>query len=187
MMQKWMSWTIAMAAVIALGAPAGAEIKKFMNICDGKMCPFYELVATPPQGWAAEKDASKQNKVQMFVPRGKNFGNADALIYVKVSYKDKDLDLSQFISNSQQRWRGAVPDSKITKMPVVERTNGKAAFQPYQYENPGRPDQPFEYVAFGEDNDNEGNTFTLMIAVTGGDRKAIENAFAPYQAFLRAH
>jgi hypothetical protein len=186
MPNKLVFWAI-VAATAALSATARAEVKKYMNMCDGKLCPSYELVATPPQGWELEKKATKQNKVQMFVPRGKTFGDADALIYVKVSYKEKDLELAQFIATSQERWRQAVPKTKITKMPPVERANGKAAFQPYQYENPGHPGQPFEYVAFGEDSDNDGNTFTLMITATGGDQKAIEKIDAVYQAFLRAH
>jgi hypothetical protein len=182
-----MRGTIAAAAMVALCTGAQAEVKKFMNIGAGQLTPFYELVATPPDGWVLEKEASKQNGMQMLVPKGKTFGNAGALIYVKVSHKQKDLELPQFIANSQDRWRKSVPDSKITKLPEVARSNGRAAFQPFQYENPSRSQQAFEYVAFGEDGDKDGNTFTLMVVITGRDRKAIEKAATSYSAFLRAH
>ena len=176
-----------MAGVIALSANAHAEVKKFMNIAGGKMQPFFRLEVTPPKGWIMEEQATKKYGVQMLVPKGKTFANADALIYVKVSYKPNDLDQAQFIKNSQDRWREEVPDSKITKMPEVARANGKPAFLPYQYENPSQPKQPFEYVSFGEDGDKDGNTFNLMVTITGGDRQVIEKAAASYNEFLRAH
>ena len=187
MLKKSISCLIAMAGVIALSANAHAEVKKFMNIAGGKMQPFFRLEVTPPKGWIMEEQATKKYGVQMLVPKGKTFANADALIYVKVSYKPKDLDQAQFIKNSQDRWREEVPDSKITKMPEVARANGKPAFLPYQYENPSQPKQPFEYVSFGEDGDKDGNTFNLMVTITGGDRKVIEKAAASYNEFLRAH
>jgi hypothetical protein len=178
---------MAAAALASLCTAAQAEVKKFMNISGGQLTPFYELVATPPDGWIMEKEASKQNGVQMLVPKGKTFGNAEALIYVKVSHKQQDLELPQFIANSQERWRKSVPTTRITKLPEVARANGRAAFLPYQYENPGHPQQAFEYVAFGEDGDKDGNTFTLMVVITGRDRKQIEKAATSYNAFLRAH
>src|SRR3954470_3817698 len=146
MLRKSISCFIGIAGVIALGANAHAEVKKFMDIAGGKMQPFFRLEATPPKGWIVEEEATKKYGVQMLVPKGKTFANADALIYVKVSYKQKDLDQAQFIKNSHDGWREAVPDTKIAKMPEVTRANGKAAFLPYQYENPSQPKQPFEYV-----------------------------------------
>jgi hypothetical protein len=187
MQNRWKPWPTAIAALIALGVSAQADVKKFMKICDGKICPFFELVATPPDGWILEKEATKQNNAQMFAPKGKTFRDAEALIYVKVSVRQNEQPLDDFVKVSQDRWRQSKPDTKITKMPEVARANGKGAFQPYQYENPSTRGQPFEYVAFGEDDDSDGNKFFIMVAITGGDRKAIEKAGAPYRAFLGAH
>ena len=187
MRNSWM-WTVATVATIALGANAHAEVKKFMNICGaGKLCPSFELAATPPDAWVIEKDASKQAGMTMMVPKGKNYGNAETLIYIKVSPQQDNQSLEDFIKVSQERWRKATPDTKITKMPEVARKNGKAAFQPYQYENPSQPQQAFEYVAFGEDTDPEGNKYFAMVVMTGRNRKLIEQAGAPYRAFLGAH
>jgi hypothetical protein len=181
-------WTMATAATIALGANAQAEVKKFMNVCGGKLCPFFELAATPPDGWVLEKEASKENRVQMLVPKGKDFHSAEALIYIKVLPQQGEANsLEEFIKVSQDRWRKSVPDTKITKMPEVARKNAKAAFQPYQYENPSQSQQAFEYVAFGEDTDPEGNKYFAMVVITGRNRASIEKAGAPYRAFLGAH
>ncbi len=187
MQVRLISSAMALAAMIALGTPANAEVKKFMNISGGKLAPFFELVVTPPKGWEAEPDASKKNKAQTFVPRGKDYHSAEAVIYVLVYYKPKELEQSQYISDSHERWRKSVPDAKITELPAVERANGKPAFRPYQYENPSRPQQAFEIVAFGEDGDKDGNMFNLKVVITGRDRKAVEKASVPYQTFLRTH
>jgi hypothetical protein len=187
MLKKWIIATISALSVMTLGTSAHAEVQKFMNISGGKMQPYFRLITTPPEGWVVEEQATKKYGVQMLVPKGKTFGDAPALIYVKVSYRQKDTDQAKFIKDSNDYWLGKVPDAKITKMPDVTRANGKPAFQLYQYVNPSVPKQPFEYLAFGEDSDKDGNTFNLMITVTGGNQKVIENALPAYNEFLRAH
>ena len=51
---------MALAATLAAGS-VQADVRKFMNTCDGKLCPFYQLVLTPPDGWVIEQ-ASEQEK-----------------------------------------------------------------------------------------------------------------------------
>lgn len=167
--------------------PARAEVQKVMQACSGKLCPSFSLVLTPPSDWNVDKAASEENRVQMLIPRGMNFHDARAIIYIRVSAKDKDQPLSDFIRVSQERWRQAVADTKILKMPVVERGNGKAAFEPFRYENPSRPQQPFEIVAFGTDTDKDGNDFILTVVMSGKDQKALEQAHDSYLELLRRH
>jgi hypothetical protein len=167
---------------------AQAEIRKLMGVGDGKLTPRFELILTPPKGWVQEKEASKANGVQMLVLRGKNFHSAPALMYVKISYRrDKEQTVEQFVENSQRRWRESVPDTKIEKLADVERADGRPAYLSYRYENPSRPQQRFEAVSFGLDSDKDGNDFFVMVAVTGKDKKAIDQAMATYNAFLKAH
>lgn len=166
---------------------AGAEVQKIMQVCNGKLCPSFTLVLTPPADWDLDKAASEENRVQMLVPRGTNFHDARAVIYVRVSLKDKGQPLSDFIRVSQERWRQAVADTKISKLPPVERGNGKGAFEPFRYENPSRPQQPFELVAFGTDTDKDGNDFILTVVMSGKDQKVIEQAQASYLELLRGH
>ena len=43
---------IVLTLAATLAAPsAQAEVQKFMNTCDGKLCPYYQIVLTPPDGW----------------------------------------------------------------------------------------------------------------------------------------
>lgn len=184
----------AIAAAIAgiQAAPAHAEVKKFVYLCGGdqngvRMCPNYQLVLKGPDGWQVDKAASEKNKVQMIVPKGTTFGDAPALIYVKVSLRRKDEPIDKFIEMSHVRWKESVPDAKITRLGETERTNGKAAFVTYRFDNPSRPQQTAEIVSYGFDADNDGNEFVLMVVMTGREKKALDQADKPYKALLRAH
>jgi len=185
-----------LAPAIALGmltamlaqSTAQAEVKKFVSLCGAqKICPFYRLALNPPPGWVEEPEASKRYGLQMLVPRGRTFGNADVLLYVKVSVKLKDQDIPAFIAVSQSRWKQSVPDTKISRIDDVPRKNGMPAFISYRYENPSRPGQAFEAVSYGHDKDKDGNTFVLMVALTGGKKEAIDQAMDAYREFLRNH
>ena len=177
-------------AVLAFTLTAGvaqAEVRKLMKLGPGTLIPYFELLLTPPKGWTEEKEASKQNGVQILVPRGRHFGNAPALMYVKVSNRLDKQSLEEFVGNSQKRWREQVTDTKIEKLTDVQRTSGQPAFASYRYENPSRPQQRFEAVSFGIDKDNDGNEFFVMVALTGRDKKAIDRGMTPYNAFLKVH
>ena len=78
-------------------------------------------------------------------------------------------------------------DTKIEKIADVERTSGQPAFVSYRYENPSQPQQRFEAVSFALDKDKDGNTFFVMVALTGKDKKAIDQAMGAYNEFLKAH
>ncbi len=186
MIGRFSALVIALTFALA-AASAQAEIRKLMKLGDGSLTPHFELILTPPKDWVEDKVASRENGVQMLLPRGRNFGNAPALMYVKVSYRRDKQSLEDFVGNSQKRWREQVPDSKIEKLPDVGRASGQPAYLSYRYENPSRPQQRFEAVSFGIDSDKDGNDFFLMVAVTGKDKKAIDQAMPSYNAFLKAH
>ena len=177
---------IALAFTLSV-ASAPAEIRKLMQFGDGKLTPSFELVLTPPKDWVEDKAASRDNGVQVMVPRGKTFGNAPAVMYVKVSSRPDSQSVEDFVRVSQERWRGSVRDTKIERIADVGRANGQPTFVSYRYENPSRPQQRFEAVSFAIDKDNDGNSFFVMVALTGREKKAIDRAMAPYNAFLKQH
>src|SRR6266513_395070 len=76
-----------LAAALIACASAHAEVQKFLNPCGQQLCASYQLVLTPPDGWAIDKQANRQNKIQVMVPNGTNFATADPLIYVEVFYR----------------------------------------------------------------------------------------------------
>jgi hypothetical protein len=148
---------LSMIFLAALGANAGAEVEKFIQIGDGQLRPYFRLKFTPPVGWAQDPKATQENGMPIYVPKGKTFGDAPALMYIRVSYN------------------------------ADKRANGKVDFQIYHFVNPSKPQQAYELMAYGEDADKDGNSYFLMIALTAAAQKAIDSAEADYRAGLRAH
>jgi hypothetical protein len=176
---------IALALLLAL--PASAEVEKFMSIRSGQMQPYFRLKFTPPKGWVEDKEATKENGLPIYVPEGKDYGNAPALMYIQVTYNSDKRTLEKFIEVAHERWKEAVKDTKIDKLANEKRTNGMPDFQIYHFVNPSHPQQAYEMMAYGEDKDNDGNTFFLMIGLTGASQQALDAAEAAYRAGLRAH
>jgi hypothetical protein len=167
---------------------AQAEVKNFLEMCPGqRLCPYYRLVLKLPPDWVEEAEATREYRMQFLVPRGRTFGNAEALLYVKISPQRDNQELADFIRVSQSRWKESVRDSKITRIEDVTRTNGMPAFVSYRYENPSVPQQAFEAVSFAHDKDGDGNTYVLMVALTGRKKEAIDRAMDAYREFLRNH
>ena len=178
---------LSMIFFVALGATANAEVEKFMQLGDGQLRPYFRLKFTPPQGWVQDAKASQENGVPIYVPKGKTFGDAPALMYIRVSYNADKRSMEKFIEVAHERWKNAVKDSKIDKLADEKRANGKADFQIYHFVNPSKPQQAYEVMAYGEDTDTDGNSYFLMIALTAPAQKAIDSAETDYRAGLRAH
>lgn len=173
--------------IILLASPAAAEVEKFVQFGNGQLQPFYRLKFTPPDGWVQDAEATKQNQLPIYVPKGKNFGNAPALMYIRVSYNSDKRTMDKFIEVAHERWMASVKDSKILKLTDEKRANGKADFRIYRFVNPSKPQQAYEMMAYGEDMDKDGNDFFLMIALTGAKQKALDEAEADFRKGLRAH
>jgi hypothetical protein len=175
--------------LLACSGSAKSEVMLFLDLCGAQMiCPSYQLVVTPPPGWVIEEEATRRYMIQMLVPKGKTFGNAEALIYVKVyRHADRKQPLADYAQRSNARWRVAVPDSKISRLTDVARANGKPGFVRFAYENPSRPEQAYEMDAFGYDSDKEGHEFVLQVVMSGRAKKQLELAEKDYIAFLKAH
>ncbi len=175
-------------ALIFCGGSARAEVRKFMNPCGEKLCPYYQLALTPPEGWVIDQAATSTNKVQIMVPKGETFGTAPALIYVQVFYHtDKQQPLANFARVSNARWLATVSNAKISALPAVERANGKPAFLRFAFENPSNAQQAYEVGSFSTDADADGNEFVLDVVLTGGAKQALDRADKDYVAFLKAN
>jgi hypothetical protein len=165
----------ATALMFCRAAAAHAEVQKFINPCGGQqLCPSFQLVMTPPDGWVLDAQATKENNVQIMVPKGKTFATAQPLMYVRVFYhKDKQQTLDDFARVSNERWLAASAKAKIAALAAVARTNGKPGF--------------LRFRAFGLDSDKDGNEFVLDVVMTGNSKKTLDRAEKDYVAFLKAN
>ena len=178
-----------LAAALALCGAARAEVQKFMNPCGGQqLCASFRLVLNPSDGWEQDAQATKENNVQIIVPKGTNFASAEPLIYVQVFYhRDKQQSLADFARVSNARWLAASAKAKIAELPAVARANGNPGFLRFAYENPGKAQQAYEVGAFGIDADKDGNEYVLNVVMTGNSRKALDGAEKDYVGFLKAN
>jgi hypothetical protein len=178
---------LSLVLLAALAAKAEAEVEKFMQIEGNQLHPYFRLKFTPPAGWVQDAKATQEYGVPMYIPQGTNFGNAPALMYIKVAYNSDKRSMEKFIEVAHERWLNSVSDSKIDKLANEKRMNGLADFQIYHFFNPSKPQQAYEMMAYGEDKDKDGNSYFLMISLTAATQKAIDAAEADYRAGLRAH
>jgi len=181
------SLALSLVLLAALGCSAGAEVEKFIRFGDDQLNPYFRLKFAPPKGWVQDADATREHGLPIYVPVGMNFGNAPALMYIRVSYNSDKRSMDKFIEVAHERWKQAVKDSKIDQLASEKRANGMPDFQIYRFVNPSRPQQAYELMAYGEDKDKDGNSYFLMIALTAADQKAIDAAEPDYRAGLRAH
>jgi hypothetical protein len=176
-----------LVAGLIAGAPAHAEIEKFMEHCDGKLCAFFRAPIVIPDGWVENAEATKELRVQMLLPKGQEFEAAPAKIYVLVRYlKDKD-PLAAVIQTAHRDWQARDKRAKVTKLGDVARANGKPAFVRHQFEAPKLKEQGFEATSLALDADKDGNTYVVVVCLSSNTREAYKSAEAAYLSILKAY
>jgi hypothetical protein len=164
--------------------PAKAEIEKFMNRCDGKLCAFFRASIAIPDGWVEDKEATKYFRSQFLLPKGVEFEKAPAKIYVVVRYNRKKQPISDFMPGSITDWQSRAKDATITKLDDLPRGGGKPAFERHRFEAASLPEQGYELQAVTTDGDKDGNEFIVTITLSADSREAFKAAEPAYLAIL---
>jgi hypothetical protein len=176
----------AATALAGLASPlASAEIQKRMILCQGgKLCPWFQARVAPPKGWIEDKEGGAQHFVEMFLPDKKEVSESDPLIYVQTSYHRDQQTLVENVKMNQDLWRKSEPQVRIAALAPVPRGAGKEPFQVFLYENPSRPEQAFEKMAYGLEPLPDGGHYILTIADTAPTRQAIDDSSEAFQTIL---
>jgi len=172
-------------AVFAVSSPAKSEIEKFMRHCSGKLCLYYRASVAVPEGWQEDEASSRAMNVQIFVPQGKTFDNAGAIIYTTVKFNRDKTPIATLVAEDHANWRKKARDVKIERLPEVARAAGQEPFLQYQFEMPSRKAQPFERVATTGDVDKDGNAFLVAVVLTATSMKALKAAEPAYLTILK--
>jgi hypothetical protein len=170
---------------LLLALPAHAEIEKFMNLCDHKMCGFFRASITLPDGWVEDKEATKYFNSQFLLPKGIDFDNAKAKIYVVVRYNRNKQPISDFVPDAVADWRSRAKDAKITRLEDLPRGDGKPVFERRLFEAKSLKEQGYELQSVTTDGDKDGNKFIVTITLSANSREAFEAAEPAYLAILR--
>jgi hypothetical protein len=176
-------------AIIVLWAamPARAEIEKFMNRCDGKLCAFFRVSITVPDGWVEDKEATDYFKVQMLLPKNVEFDKAPAKIYAIARYNRNKQPISDFLPETIKDWRSRAKDAKITRLDDLSRGGGNVAFVRRQFEARSLAEQGYELQAVTTDSDKDGNEFIVTITLSANSSEALKSAEPAYLAILRKY
>ncbi|WP_456748819.1 hypothetical protein [Bradyrhizobium sp. USDA 4354] len=151
--------------------PARAEVDKIIHVCDRqeRLCPEFRPRVITPDGWVRDEAASVKYGASMFVPNGKNFGEAEAIIYAEGRYNKGRTKLVQWVAASDRDWATTSgKNAKIAKLPSV---NSKVIIN--RYDNPSLKDQPVEVIAHYADLDKDGNSYVVRLAVSGKNERAV--------------
>ena len=175
---------VLLVAAGLLAAPARAEIEKFMNPCDGKLCAFFRVSITVPDGWVEDKEATDYFKLQMLLPKGIAFDKAPAKIYAVARYNPKKLPIADFASDSINDWKSRAKNSKIVKLDDLTRGPGKTRYVRYQFDAASLKEQGYELQAITKDMDKDGNEYAVTITLSANSLAARKAAEPAFQAIL---
>lgn len=160
-------------AIVSCGAmfPARAEVDKIIHVCDRqeRLCPEFRPRVIAPDGWVRDEAASLKYGASMFVPHGKKFGNAQAIIYAEGRYNKDRTELVQWVAASDRDW--ATTSGKNAKIATLPSTNPKVIIN--RYDNPSLKDQPIEVIAHYADLDEDGNSYVVRLAISGRNEAAV--------------
>jgi hypothetical protein len=183
--------SVAFLAMAGLAGPADAKIETSLNHCKGEngvmqLCPVYRPSFAPPKGWSTDKESAAAQGVSIFVPPGKTFRNAPALIYGEARPNPEKIPLAQWIANSDGRWLQSLKGSKIEELPAGDLGAGKREVIVHRYVNPSK-NQPVEIIGYFAENDADGNAYVVRLTLSGLSAKAVEAARPLFDETLKAY
>ena len=141
--------------LLALAAPAQAEILKFMIPSEkGLSAKWWPKVPALP-GWHQDMGASEHFSLNALAPDGSTFARAEAVMLAKANYKPRQpkiTTLAQLVEDDRKSTLAVLPDARITSLPDMKDADGKRlvvrAFAPGK-DGKGN----WEAVAYGEEGD----------------------------------
>jgi hypothetical protein len=166
---------------ILLSVPliAVPEIEKVGQVCEQGVCLAWwpKLVSAP--GWHHERAASFQNGVNVQVPDGLMFSNAETVIYAKAAYKARipeAISLAAFIKNDQNEFRKDDPSIAITEVTPLKTKDGKA-FASYTFFPKDKGN--WEEVSYGEEGE-----YYLIFTISSRSHAGLLGALPVFEQYI---
>lgn len=176
---------------ISVVSTAQAEIKKRAKLCDGgdisKLCPFFLPSFKVPDGWIRDERKGNQLGVDLFLPTGKNFGNAPALIYADARPLGDGVTLEQWVNSSDEKWKNAGTGATVSSLSPSEFDVGKPELLFRRYENKALKSQPSEIIAYFVEQDEQKHSYVVRLVVSGLSEKDVSEASKTFAVMLKAY
>ncbi len=170
---------VLLAVLLLVPVTSLPEIEKVGWTCEKGICLAWWPKLEPAKGWHHERGASIANGVNVQVPDGFTFSNAETVIYAKASYKPripKITSLDMFIKDDQDEFNKNDLGIAITKVPSMKTNDGKSMMT-YTFfpKNKGN----WEQVSYGEEGD-----FYLIFTISSRSHEGFINSLPIYEQYI---
>ena len=136
----------------------------------------------PPDDWVHDRDASYENYINMFVPKGQDFANASAVMYARAVYYEKGetvKELDQAIKDDHRGFLGRYPDAKVEEVEAVKTGDGTSlrtfSFTPTTKGH-------WELVAYGREP-----KYVLFFCVSATSKEGLEKNRAAFLTMVASY
>jgi hypothetical protein len=158
---------------------AFAEIEKVGQVCETGICLAWWPKLVPAKGWHHEPRWSFANGINIQVPDGFTFSNAETVIYAKAAYKPRipeTTSLEMFIQSDKDDFLKRDPGILIVEVTPLKTADGKTlrsfTFFPKSKGN-------WEQVSYGEEGD-----FYLIFTISSRSRTGFLDSFEIYEQYI---
>jgi hypothetical protein len=155
------------------------EIEKVGQTCEKGICLAWWPKLEAPKGWHQERGPSLENGVNVQVPDGFTFSNAETVIYAKAEYKPripKTTSLDAFIKDDKDDFLKNDPSTAITKVSPLKTKDGKA-LESYTFFPKDKGN--WEQVSYGEEGD-----FYLIFTISSRSRTGFTDSLPVYEQYI---
>lgn len=173
-----------LAVVAAMIWPVGgsAEMQKIATVCQTGICFHWWPLLPEVPGWSHDREVSLHFGVNMQVPVGATFADAEAVIYAKGSYKPRMVEtksVADLIEKDKKEFLASTPDLEIVEVGPLTTKDGQGlrsfTFTP---RSKGR----WERVSYGEEGD-----FFLSFVVSAKSKEGLQHAMKGYIQFVQQY
>jgi hypothetical protein len=156
-----------------------SEIEKVGRVCGDGVCPAWWPKLALVKGWHHDDEASLANGVNIQVPDGFTFSDAETVIYGRALYKPRNPEatsLEVLIKNDREEFLKENSSIEIAKVFPLKTKDGKALearrFFPKSTGN-------WEEVSYGEEGD-----FYLLFTISSRSSAGFAAALPVYEQYI---
>jgi hypothetical protein len=169
---------IAVYAVL-LVAPGMAEIEKLARPCREGLCFYWWPKLPLVSGWHQDLGPSFENEMDILVPEGSTFSDAETIIYGRAIYKPGETErksVEQLIESDIREFAARFPEATVREADPVTDGDRKqlrsVTFFPKATGN-------WERVAYGEEGD-----YLLIFTLSSRSLEGYNASMATYERIL---
>ena len=158
---------------------AHAEIEKIAQTSEKGICLAWWPKMHPVKGWHHEQDPSIANGINIQVPDGFTYSDAETVIYAAALYKPRNPEttsLEMLINDDKEEFIKKWPGIKISEEnPIVTEDGNKLKSYTFFPTEKGN----WEQVSYGEEGD-----FYLIFTISSRSYEGFTKALGVYRRYI---